>query len=85
MLALRACVRACGRAGGLSACACKAQSIVIGKHDGLLPFARSLSFSLQHWLDRSGKTAAFALPVLHHMLAEEGKKGIYCLVLAPTR
>jgi superfamily II DNA/RNA helicase len=33
----------------------------------------------------SGKTAAFALPVLHHMLRAEGKKGIYCLVLAPTR
>lgn len=34
---------------------------------------------------RSGKTASFALPVLHKMLESEGKKGIYCLVLAPTR
>mmetsp|Transcript_26947 Transcript_26947/g.70811 ORF Transcript_26947/g.70811 Transcript_26947/m.70811 type:complete len:536 (-) Transcript_26947:62-1669(-) len=33
----------------------------------------------------SGKTAAFALPVLHRMLKAEGKKGIFCLVLAPTR
>jgi ATP-dependent RNA helicase RhlE len=32
----------------------------------------------------TGKTAAFALPVLHR-LSEEKKSGIRCLVLAPTR
>lgn len=33
----------------------------------------------------SGKTGAFALPVLQALLTQEGKKGIFCLVLSPTR
>ncbi|EDQ87858.1 uncharacterized protein MONBRDRAFT_37739 [Monosiga brevicollis MX1] len=33
----------------------------------------------------SGKTAAFALPVLHDLLATKGKKEFFALVLAPTR
>ena len=36
----------------------------------------------------TGKTAAFALPILHRLLAERkhpGKKGVRCLVMAPTR
>lgn len=34
----------------------------------------------------SGKTGAFALPVLHQLLDDSSsKKGIFCLVLAPTR
>jgi ATP-dependent RNA helicase RhlE len=36
----------------------------------------------------TGKTAAFALPILHRLLAERrhpGKKGTRCLVMAPTR
>lgn len=36
----------------------------------------------------SGKTAAFAIPIIHQVLAEKRKKrgkGIHCLVLVPTR
>eukprot|EP00040_Diaphanoeca_grandis_P043986 m.10950 g.10950 ORF g.10950 m.10950 type:complete len:502 (+) comp8561_c0_seq1:161-1666(+) len=33
----------------------------------------------------SGKTGAFALPVLNALLSYQGPKGTYCLVLAPTR
>ncbi len=36
----------------------------------------------------TGKTAAFALPILHHLLAEDTRpapKAVRCLVLAPTR
>ena len=36
----------------------------------------------------TGKTAAFALPILHRLLSERkhpGKKGTRCLVMAPTR
>jgi ATP-dependent RNA helicase RhlE len=33
----------------------------------------------------TGKTAAFALPILHHLATTPPKRGIRCLVLAPTR
>jgi len=33
----------------------------------------------------TGKTAAFALPILHHLLQHERRGGIRALVLAPTR
>ena len=33
----------------------------------------------------SGKTAAFMLPILHRILAGPRKRGLYALVLAPTR
>ena len=33
----------------------------------------------------TGKTAAFALPILHHLASTPPKKGVRCLVLAPTR
>jgi len=33
----------------------------------------------------SGKTGAFALPVLQALLKTQGKKGVFCLVLSPTR
>jgi hypothetical protein len=33
----------------------------------------------------SGKTAAFALPVLQSLLNSDGHKGLFCLVLSPTR
>lgn len=33
----------------------------------------------------TGKTAAFALPILHHLATTPPKKGVRCLVLAPTR
>ena len=33
----------------------------------------------------TGKTAAFALPILHHLAPTPPKRGIRCLVLAPTR
>ena len=33
----------------------------------------------------SGKTAAFALPILQKLLHEEGNRTFYALVLAPTR
>lgn len=33
----------------------------------------------------SGKTAAFALPVLQALLHAEGKKALFCCVLAPAR
>ncbi|PKB58144.1 MAG: hypothetical protein BZY83_08525, partial [SAR202 cluster bacterium Casp-Chloro-G2] len=33
----------------------------------------------------TGKTAAFALPILHHLATTPAKKGIRCLVIAPTR
>eukprot|EP00912_Choanoflagellata_sp_UC4_P001811 UC4_evm1s1162 len=33
----------------------------------------------------SGKTAAFALPVLHALLQSAGSNGLFALVLAPTR
>ena len=33
----------------------------------------------------TGKTAAFALPILHHLATTPPKRGIRCLILAPTR
>ena len=33
----------------------------------------------------TGKTAAFALPILHHLATTPPKKGVRCLVIAPTR
>ena len=33
----------------------------------------------------TGKTAAFALPILHHLATTQPKKGVRCLVIAPTR
>ena len=33
----------------------------------------------------TGKTAAFALPILHRLAATTAKRGVRCLVLAPTR
>ena len=33
----------------------------------------------------TGKTAAFALPILHRLATTTGKRGVRCLVLAPTR
>ena len=33
----------------------------------------------------TGKTAAFALPILHHLATTPPKHGIRCLVIAPTR
>ena len=33
----------------------------------------------------TGKTAAFALPILHHLATTQPKKGVHCLVIAPTR
>ena len=33
----------------------------------------------------SGKTAAFALPILHAMLHTEGNRALYALILTPTR
>jgi ATP-dependent RNA helicase RhlE len=33
----------------------------------------------------TGKTAAFVLPILHHLATTPPKKGVRCLVLAPTR
>ena len=33
----------------------------------------------------TGKTAAFALPILHRLASTPPKKGVRCLVLAPTR
>ena len=33
----------------------------------------------------TGKTAAFALPILHRLASAPPKKGVRCLVLAPTR
>ena len=33
----------------------------------------------------TGKTAAFALPILHRLATSPPKKGVRCLVLAPTR
>ena len=33
----------------------------------------------------TGKTAAFALPILHRLSATPPKKGVRCLVIAPTR
>ena len=33
----------------------------------------------------TGKTAAFALPILHHLATTAPKKGVRCLVIAPTR
>ena len=33
----------------------------------------------------TGKTAAFALPILHHLASSPPKKGVRCLVIAPTR
>ena len=33
----------------------------------------------------TGKTAAFALPILHHLATTPPNRGIRCLVLAPTR
>ena len=33
----------------------------------------------------TGKTAAFALPIFHHLATTPPKRGIRCLVLAPTR
>ncbi len=33
----------------------------------------------------TGKTAAFALPILHHLATSPPKRGVRCLVIAPTR
>ena len=33
----------------------------------------------------TGKTAAFALPILHHLATTPPKKGVRCLIIAPTR
>ena len=33
----------------------------------------------------TGKTAAFVLPILHRFLSAEKKRGIRCLIVAPTR
>ena len=33
----------------------------------------------------TGKTAAFALPILHRLATTPPKKGVRCLVIAPTR
>ena len=33
----------------------------------------------------TGKTAAFALPILHHLATTPAKRGVRCLVIAPTR
>jgi ATP-dependent RNA helicase RhlE len=33
----------------------------------------------------SGKTAAFMLPILHRILQNKGRRGLFALVLAPTR
>jgi len=33
----------------------------------------------------TGKTAAFALPILHHLVTSPPKKGVRALVIAPTR
>ena len=33
----------------------------------------------------TGKTAAFALPILHHLASTPPKKGIRALIVAPTR
>ena len=33
----------------------------------------------------TGKTAAFALPILHRLATTQAKRGVRCLVLAPTR